>query len=290
MLRGQGICISVPHHITGFFKPIYTGKEETTGSIGAGIAVNPPFRACYGSGLAGYERGSNIPVATARRALDLINAEDLIGDIWYLSPLPPGRGYAVSASSSIAFSLLAGLVKGRYIRESLRTAHIAEVLESTGLGDVLAISCGIGLVVRTSPGAPGIGDSDCIPLPDSIAIIAIEAGSMATRTLIKLSTKASELVDDALKKLIKKPDLGLFLEYSHRFSKELGLYDYIKKSIDVNGIVKKEGVIGHFVKKQTLILFIESSFVKDIVGNLIKSGINVRLIKPSNSPPQVGYT
>lgn len=285
---GETPCAVVPHHITGFFKPVYSTSPENTGSVGAGIAVYPPFRACY---YPGHRRpGSRGPVtSTARRVLEMLGATDMEQGIWHSSPLPPGVGYAVSAASSIAYSLLASYLGRTTIGGALLAAHKSELLESTGLGDVLAISCGVGLVVRTLPGAPGFGERDCVPLPGSISVISVETGTMETRNLISLSTRASKLAEEGVKRLSEDPDLLLFLDYSRRFSEEIGLYSPIKERLDLETITGGEGVIGHFVKKRTLVIVLESSYIGEVLSRLEKGYTKLRLLRPSGSPPHIDY-
>ena len=261
---------------------MYSESPAETGSIGVGIAVEPRYELCYGSPV-----GSQ-PTKTATRVLESYGLPP--GDFKAFSPLPWGVGYAVSGSSAVAAGLAASYLLGRSVHEGLRRAHEVEVLDRTGLGDVLAISCGVGVVIRTRPGAPGIGSATCIYMPRSIVIVSIEMGSMSTSDLLSSLTdryiaKAREL----LGKLNDSPTLDAFLEGVREFSDGLAQLEGLLGQEAAARLKGSRGVVSYYVKKRTAILVVERDAASDLV-DLARSLVpqaNIRLLEPSREGPAV---
>ncbi len=279
-------CASSPHHITSIFYPVYTSKPETTGSLGIGLAVEPRLIACM--------PGNEEPItSTAMRALAILQSADYRG-IWS-APLPPGKGYAVSAASAIAASLASVKWDGRKtgFYEALQAAHKAELLESSGLGDVLSISCGVGVVIRLQPGAPGIGKVECFPLPRSIALIAVEPSerSMHTERLLKSYREPEPgMALRLIRRVAEEGSLEAFVESSRLFtdtsrSLELALGEAVARTI--RGL---PGLVGYYAKKLVAVAMVEMDWALDALETLKQlSGITIRILAPSEHGPRVWW-
>ena len=103
-------------------------------------------------------------------------------------------------------------------------AHEAEVMNRTGLGDVIAQNAG-GLVVRLQPGAPGTGRIDRIPVPP-LPISYVVHGPISTKQVLsdeKVMTAVNAAGEAALKELLKRPTFTNFLQLSRRFTVNSGL-------------------------------------------------------------------
>ncbi|GBF08506.1 conserved hypothetical protein [Aeropyrum pernix] len=275
-------CLSTPHHITALFRPVPGPGPGYSGSIGVGLAVEPRARFC--PGLDGWDPGYDLP--QFNEAAELLGSRPS-GRLVY--PLPPGRGYAVSAASAILGALAAAMERGAGVFRAYRTAHEVEVRRSTGLGDVASIACGVGLVLRYSPGPPGEALVDCIPTPPSLYIIAGEAGSMDTSRLIEMysSQKFVDEVSRSLSRIFREPSLDRFFEEAERVTRLLSL-DSRLVGVEAHRILSGVGdVYGYYVKKRVLVVAAGEGSVGEIVGRMAGAGLDVRLLKPSTGPPRL---
>ncbi|MCS7107442.1 MAG: hypothetical protein NZ902_05000 [Acidilobaceae archaeon] len=221
------------------------------------------------------------PVATVRRVAEVLGAEEKILTVL---PLPVGVGYAVSASAGIAAALALGAQKHK-VSELLALAHEAEVRERTGLGDVLAISCGIGLVARLSPGAPGIGRAECKQLPPSISLISVAAAREHAGEYVRryTSMRLHEAAEPIIAKVSESLDFHLFAEEILRFNLENGL---IRSVIGEKGeelVLRTPGLITAYGKKGLVLLAVERSRAREAVEHLSPLGYSLFYLRPSSS-------
>jgi pantoate kinase len=271
-------CASVPHHITSIFYPVYTSTLLTTGSIGVGLAVEPRFKVCT-------QGVSPPPTSTAARALRLLGSSEEL--FTFETPLPPAKGYAVSASSAIGVSLVTTRTGGGKVSvmEALNAAHKAEVLERTGLGDVLALSCGIGVVLRLQAGAPGVGKVDCLTVPRSVTVFSLEAAnSMSTRLLLDENyvRRASEIALPRLRKVFEGRSFEVFVGESQRYTDELHLLERVVGGRNVSLVRATPGLIGYYAKKLVAVVFVDSDRALDARDHLLGiKGITLRLLQAS---------
>ena len=250
--------------------------------MGVGVAIEPRYELCYGSPV-----GSQ-PTKTAAKVLE---SYGISPDAFKaFSPLPWGAGYAVSGSSAVAAGLAASYLLGRSVHEGLRRAHEVEVLDRTGLGDVLAISCGVGVVVRTRPGAPGIGSATCIYMPRSMVLVSVEVGSMSTSDLLaSLSDKYLAKAREFLGRLSGSLTLDAFLEGVKEFSDSLGQLEGLLGHEVAARLKGFRGVVSYYVKKKAAILIVErdsASELVDLARELVPQA-NIRLLEPSREGPAV---
>ncbi len=272
------VCASVPHHITAAFVPSWSDSPGSTGSIGVGIAVEPRLELCVGVRL------SSRPALTAEK---LLASEGLanLNDVTASNPLPWGFGYAVSGASAVAAAHLISALKGVPIMAELRKAHEVEVLDRTGLGDVLAISCGIGLVLRKSPGPPGVGSVDCIYMPRSLALLSVELGSMSTKDL--LSQVSDEFYSESgtlIRRLEESMDIDTFLEGVRLMNDRLRAPQRLLGS-RFDSFRSTPGLVSYYVKKCMIVLIVEADALYDAASYINKLGLPVRKLSASESPP-----
>ncbi|MEB3860236.1 MAG: hypothetical protein LRS43_03395 [Desulfurococcales archaeon] len=248
--------------------------------MGAGIAVEPRTVACF----PGSRDLSHIgPVARVASLAGLGGPPRLE----YRQALPAGAGYAASGSLSVAASLAIGASLGFSVGKSLVIAHVAEVEELTGLGDVLAISCGVGLVVRWKPGAPGTGVVECFQIPPKISILSMEYGSLETRRLVASMEKHKERAFESLKRLERDPGFYTFIEEARKFTLEASLLEGLGH-VSREEVEKTPGLVGYYAKKRVLVAFVESQLVHDAAAYLAGlTGIRPRLLEPSRGGPEV---
>jgi len=273
-------CAASPHHITGVFAPHHAPDPAETGSIGAGLAVEPRLRACLGPHAGGAP-------GVAERVAALLGAPGMAERLDLRTPLPPGRGYAVSAATAVAAALVLGAPLRRGYREALDVAHEAEVIESSGLGDVLAISCGVGVVVRTSPGAPSLGRVECFQVPGTVAVLAVEGPPLHTRSMLeRLPSEAWDLARRLVERVAEERSVEAFAEAAYEFSRATGMLKWV---LDGREPPRVPGAIGFYAKKSVLVYLVESDRVGDAAAALRGAGLKPRLLEPSRGPPTLWW-
>lgn len=277
---------SSPYHISGFWVPIKSKDPITTGSLGAGILLEPLITAQNNNGKCHTSvNGMCIPIDPVEFLIMEKKIDNISVNI--KSTIPLGAGGAVSAFASLVVSceflksLNLSPTTHEFILEASKLAHKAEVISMTGLGDVIAMVTGGGLVLRTRPGAPGIGEATSINTRDNLIFtLGLIKNNLTTQQMLtsmwdKINTTGRRIYDEFL----RKPDLETFLLLSRKFSKELGFLD---KKLEENlntkfkQLIAQGGIVEFFVKKSLLIIAHESSISEEVSQNL--SGIVNRVL------------
>jgi len=140
--------------------------------------------------------------------------------------MPLGSGFGASGAGALssAYAINQAFGLGLLANGVGEAAHVAEVACGTGLGDVIAQNSG-GLVVRLSPGAPGLGVVDRIPVPP-LVVDCIVRGPLSTEEVLSDPGTMREVNREgerALKELLRKPTLERFVSLSWEFAKRSGL-------------------------------------------------------------------
>ena len=216
----------VPSHITGFFAALRQEDPLLSGSIGCGLnlALGATTIVEPSDEMQIFLNGelSDAPVSgyvIDRLAKTPVNVRTKLD-------MPLGSGFGASGAGALgcAYALNAHFDLGMMANQVAAVAHSAEVVNRTGLGDVIAQNTG-GLVVRLEPGAPGIGRVDRIPVP-AINVNFVVRGPISTREVLS-DEKAMNDINSAgkacLKELLAKPTLEEFMRLSRRFTSKIGL-------------------------------------------------------------------
>ena len=233
-----------PAHVTGFFKAhlkdIDKENPENLGSMGAGFSIKQGVTTkvrVYRKGEYflnnNEDKNSNFKITTVGYQSDKTDISEFvlneflkIGDfsekffeIEHDISIPVG--YGLGSSSAVALSLSYALDQALNTRLDKKIigqiAHNAEVNCKTGLGDVLASFHG-GFEVRTSPGAPGIGNVKKIPT-DKISIIMICFSPISTNKFIKEKmSQINGLGGKMVNRLLESENYDHFQEMSLEFA------------------------------------------------------------------------
>ncbi|MDP8003522.1 MAG: hypothetical protein RAK17_04995 [Caldisphaera sp.] len=272
-------CASVPYHITALFSPKIKKDPLDSGSIGVGIAVEPRLKLCVGNS------GNNLQLPyTAEEVLKKYN----INETYSLSmPLPIKIGYGSSAASTIATEMIAFLKGKISYFDAMKDAHLVEIENFTGLGDVLALSCGIGIILRLKEGAPGIGKVDCINFPKKVNIISIEFGQMLTKDLLNIDKDYYTKSEERLNYIFENFNFDSFINNVKEFTDEMKLLYTITDKKDV--IIKTPGLIGYYVKKKMSVLFIDEDYYYDALSYLKNNNLNFKILRPSTHGVEAWY-
>jgi pantoate kinase len=219
----------VPSHITGFFAAHRKDDPRLAGSVGCGL--------CLSLGA----------ITTIESAPEIQDTEIFLNGTLSEAPvsrfvveklakkpvrvktdlqLPFGAGFGASGAGALgaAHALNSFFDLGLTADGAAAVAHEAEVMNRTGLGDVIAQNAG-GLVVRLQPGAPGTGRIDHIPVPQ-LPISYVVRGPISTKQVLsdkKVMAAVNAAGEAALKELLKKPTFKNFLQQSRRFTVLSGL-------------------------------------------------------------------
>ncbi|MHC1631126.1 MAG: pantoate kinase [Methanotrichaceae archaeon] len=159
-----------------------------------------------------------------------------------------GSGFGASGAGALgcAYALNHHFGLGLTSNQVGEIAHVAEVICGTGLGDVIAQNAG-GLVIRLSPGAPGTGKIDQIPVP-SLKVDYVIRGPLSTEEILSNPQAMKEVNragGDALKELLLKPTFENFMNLSWGFALESNLArDWMKDAVEA---VKSSGGLASMV-------------------------------------------
>lgn len=269
--------VVIPLHVTGFWYVVRSYHPLFTGSLGVGLTLDPPLIARVNSDkdckLIVNGRCIEYPtVETARK----ISGLDHCVSIEATSKANLGEGYGLSAALTMAYLTINLLSNSRRFTWNYVASitHMAEVINETGYGDVIAEVYGGGLVLRTSVGPPGIGAVDVIPVPRSLRVITIPLGKLATSDMMKSYGENINIVGtEVYRKFIETPSIESFAKLAREFSLRVGMMSYELDSLLREGLNKHLNngcVLGYFIKKRLLSIICEESCLDDVVTILGK--------------------
>lgn len=219
------MSVFVPGHITGFFNIENHDSKLKNGSCGAGFLLSKGVRTTIlESDNFDYDvnQGNDTVINEVLKILNLDETNfKIIQDI----TLPIGAGFGTSAASALSITLaLNEFLDLNYSLELCgQIAHMAEVNLGAGLGDVIA-QTGKGLVLRTKPGAPGIGEIESFA--EDVFVAWKTFGAIETSEIIqdpKHKKVISEVGLKYLEMFEEEPNLDNFLSFSAKFSQETKL-------------------------------------------------------------------
>ncbi len=216
--------VFVPGHITGFFTIENHGVSLKNGSCGVGFLLSKGVKTSISPSdelEIDVNDGDDTVVMEVLKILDVETNFRITQDI----QLPIGAGFGTSAASALSLTLaLNEFLNLGYSKELCgQIAHMAEINLGSGLGDVIA-QTGQGLVLRTSPGAPGIGEIKSFK--EDVFVAYKTFGAIETSDIIRDDYYKKVISDVGLKYLDmfkEDPTLENFLSFSNKFSHETEL-------------------------------------------------------------------
>lgn len=236
--------VFVPGHITGFFTIENHEITLKNGSCGAGFLLSDGVKTTVSKAdelTVDVNQGDLTVIDEVLSILEIETDFKITQDI----QLPIGAGFGTSAASALSLTLAINeyLNLGYSLELCGQIAHMAEVNLGAGLGDVIA-QTGQGLVLRTKPGAPGIGEIKSFT--EDVYIGWKTFGAIETADIINNPHHKKVISSSGLKYLDLfegEPTLENFLSFSNRFSHETklmsdevkNLIDYFNSSSDILG-------------------------------------------------------
>ena len=262
------VIVEVPHRISGFFEivdninGVKIESPEQIGSRGAGFNLNAIGRTEICTEDLDQDENSNCLISingqeinkraeTTNFVFDTI--KNLIKKpvkirVNHYFDLPVGCGYGASGSGALGTVLgfdqilnlnLGGLERGRI-------AHVAEVVNRTGLGTICGQITG-GLSILKEPGYP----CKCEPInhPKDLLVICGTFGMIHTKSILTnpiLNIKIKEAGRIALAKLIANPNIYTFMDASLRFVKDTNILEILdlKKVEEIINALNQLDIIG----------------------------------------------
>ncbi|OLD05912.1 MAG: hypothetical protein AUJ07_00415 [Crenarchaeota archaeon 13_1_40CM_3_53_5] len=226
-----------PCQITGFFTIQDKAKNPLrVGSTGAGVNLEEGVTTTVSVTEASRSRttitlNGNIlpnPVVSKEVVRQYLHRD---GRTWnvrvsHSCELPIGCGYGTSGAGALSLSFSLNQVLGESLTsfEAAAVAHQAEVTTKSGLGTVTSVFFG-GVLVRLTPGSPGLARVTKTPISDSSRVVSGSLGPLPTRTALsnrrfanRVNTCGSGLVQMFRR---QSNDTG-FLLISRRFADCLG--------------------------------------------------------------------
>lgn len=243
----QPVSYWVAAHLTGLFQ-IMDGAEDLLyrGSRGAGVSINrgvtttirrikSPSIEIFFNGVRKFPSEAFVTNKVVELLVPRTERSNL--RINHNFEIPVASGYGTSAAGAIGttFALNTLLKLGLSKLELFQVAHKAEVLNKTGLGDVIGLYQG-GLEIRLKEGAPGIGETMSLINSKDWKIATVHLGSLSTSEVLSNPQKrnaVNEAGSKLISKLISRPNFENFIKLSATFSKKVNLWSQnLKKSIE----------------------------------------------------------
>jgi pantoate kinase len=244
----QEVSAFAPGNISCVFKIISHKDPSKMHSLGMGFTVKEGVVVTVSQDgqNAVLFNGSEIRFPTVSSVLQKLTPQPMHIEI--ISPLPLGCGFGLSGASALATAYVVNtlLGLGKSQEELAMTAHVAEVENLTGLGDVCAQYHG-GCLVKLKPGHPLAAER--LPVRDQ-AVYYKYFGPIQTKDVLKNTEQRNRInnaADKALKsieELIKSGavDFNTCIRLSKSFAIESGLLRDLEVQQVIQQIENDKGV------------------------------------------------
>lgn len=261
--------VLIPLHVSGIWIPRLDEDPLRSGSVGAGLNVTIYANAKAVPGGCDLLVNNNVVFKESSKRICIEAGVDVTTRLE--APFNLGEGFGLSAAALISHALLAFARAKRPLTRALQLAHELEVMQRTGLGDVIAEYTG-GFVVRTVPGAPGYGYAyRVIPRTRVDLVVASTGFYESTSTMLsRMDSYTLELGERLLRDIVESEDLLVFFEAASTFTRRL--FDYMR----VDGALRRaRGVVGYYLKKAALVVWVEREYRGEVYEALSKMGFKV---------------
>ncbi len=243
-----------PAHISGIFVIEMQKDPKLSGSIGCGICLEDGAITTVNAAQETTIKinGSIADAPTTSSVIKLLTSQPVLVDTHLNVPVGCGFGASGAGALSAALAIYEELSLNLTLKELAQAAHIAEVINRTGLGDVTGQTFG-GIVIRKKAGAPFSGNIDKIPCRDTL-ISWVSFGEISTRSVLSDDLKKKTINKagkSSLKELLKKPTLENFFRQSSAFAQEIELMSSKVKdaieAVEARGGFASQAMLGNTV-------------------------------------------
>ena len=233
-----------PGHISTIFYPVITDNSISSGSLGSGFSITNGCMT-YVEFLHGKStdiiliNGKNIKAPVSRYIINKFR--DIIGNIPPIKvshkfDIPISSGFGASGAGALSLSLALNFAIGSPLtREQCgKIAHEADVINQTGLGDVISQYVG-GIELRTKAGAPGYGEIKYIyPEKYTHAAFCFE-GTLNTKSVLGSRDKIrniKKIAMNLINNIIQNQSIENIISCSRVFADKAGFMSHnIKKTL-----------------------------------------------------------
>ena len=242
----------VPGHITGFFEimehsdPLLSGSRGCGVVIDRGVTTTVEVEEAHESALEVRLDGAPCDCPVTQSAVEMLRGfpKGLALRVNHELQPPMKYGFGISAAGAlgVVLALNRALGLGMSPMQCGQIAHRAEIVNKTGLGDVIAELKG-GLLLRSKPGAPGIGEVEKIAC-DYYVVVFLVGEELETKPILRDEDKKKRINNAGgrcMELFTGKPTPKNFLETSRKFTLDTGLMS--KKVYLAMKILKNHGVI-----------------------------------------------
>ncbi len=246
-----------PAHITGFFQIHNRNDPMKKGSTGCGVVLDGGVHTTVTIGeeinnTEIYLNKNKVAGDTTRAVVEAIT--ELPVKVESTSEIPIGCGFGASGAGALgtAYALNHALGLDLTAGKLNDIAHVAEVGNGSGLGDVTGQAHG-GILIRKTPGAPSIASVDCIPSKEN-DVCCVVLGELSTKTVLSNPEMVKDINTagkEAMKKLLQKPSVDNFMICSKEFSMQSKLasekvMDAIEAAESI-GVTASQAMLGNAV-------------------------------------------
>jgi pantoate kinase len=229
-----------PSHITGFFQIADAQKDPMhVGSLGAGVSLVRGIETVARTRKSGSNslnvkiNGSVSRSAQVSKHLTDVflshfdKMRDFQIEVEHRVEVPVGAGFGTSggAALSLALALNELFELGLSTVEAAQLAHMAEIECKTGLGTVIAETCG-GLEIRVEAGAPGVGKVEQLPTSEDLNVACLVFGPLSTRDYLadgSIRRKINGFGRDMVDRMLRDRTADSFMRISREFAEHVGL-------------------------------------------------------------------
>jgi len=263
-----------PASITCFFAPVLREDPLKSGSLGVSIALCKGVRVSVepSNDLTILVNGERWEFPTIQTIIDILNFK---GKIWIEMDFPAGCGFGMSGASALASALAINqaLNLNKSFFELADLAHKAEVINRTGLGDVVTQSFG-GVVVRKSASCPSKCSIDRFLWNLNLDLLIM--GDLPTEQILSdLSLDEIVRVGKAcLKEFLRNPTIENLFRQSKAFAVETDLINIDSTIADAIEAVESSDGLASMVMLGRAVFAIHGDVLKDFSGIYLKAKVD----------------
>jgi len=268
----RGLAFS-PGHITGFVQfPILQKDPLLNGSLGAGFSISSGVRTKVNversdrKNCSIYINGKSDDAEVSQYVVDEYLALDKNYNVKveHESEIPIGYGLGSSGAAALSLSYALNEALGRPLSsiEAAQVAHKADFVCKCGVGTVIAEFNG-GFEMRLSPGAPGIGVIEKIPVHDRKTVLFCVAPVSTKEFLTNKIQLINGLGGKMLSRLITSKSIDDFMKLSLEFARSIGFMSHkcnnIVDDLLSNGYTSSTAMFG-----ETIFSIMKNDDVKNV--------------------------
>ncbi len=259
-MQGKDILTArafAPAHITGFFEIHDHDEPMKKGSTGCGVVLD---KGVYTSVTIAEDikdtvlslNGNKVAGNTSKAVVEAMT--ELPVKVESVSDIPIGCGFGASGAGALgtAYALNQALSLELSASQLNDIAHVAELSNGSGLGDVTGQAYG-GIPIRKTPGAPSMATVDLIPSGEA-EVYCVVMGELSTKSVLnnpKMVRDINTAGKEAMRKLMQKPSVDNFMFCSNEFTMQSKLasekvMDAIEAARSI-GVTASQAMLGNAV-------------------------------------------